>query len=53
MYRVRITGRWLPWVSNANPDWMRSVQEKYDLGGTLQNQGKIRRRFYDFLNSGV
>ena len=38
MYRVRIAGRWLPWVSNANPDWMRSVQEKYDRGGTLDTK---------------
>lgn len=38
MYRVRVAGRWLPWVSNANPEWMRSVQEKYDLGGTLDTK---------------
>ena len=38
MYRVRVAGRWLPWVSNANPEWMRSVQEKYDLGGTLDTR---------------
>lgn len=38
MYRVRIAGRWLPWVSNADPEWMRSVQEKYDLGGTLDTK---------------
>lgn len=30
--------RWLPWVSNANPEWMVSVQEKYDLGGTLDTR---------------
>ena len=33
MYRVYVEGRWLPWVSNANPDWMRSVQAKYNLDG--------------------
>lgn len=38
MYRVHVDNRWLPWVSNANPDWMVSVQEKYDLGGTLDTK---------------
>lgn len=35
MYRVHVQGNWLPWVSNADPKWMRSVQTKYNLGGTL------------------
>lgn len=35
MYRVHVGGIWLPWVSNADPKWMRSVQTKYNLGGTL------------------
>ncbi|WP_411676882.1 C39 family peptidase [Caproicibacter sp.] len=35
MYRAFVDGEWLPWVSNADPEWMRSVQNKYDLGGTL------------------
>ena len=35
MYRAYVEGRWLPWVSNANPEWMRSVQAKYSLDGTL------------------
>lgn len=35
MYRVHIENRWLPWVSNANPEWMQSVQVKYGLDGTL------------------
>ena len=35
MYRAYVEGRWLPWVSNANPEWMRSVQAKYNLDGTL------------------
>lgn len=35
MYRVHVGGSWLPWVSNADPKWMRSVQTKYNLGGTL------------------
>lgn len=35
MYRVHVEGNWLPWVSNADPKWMRSVQTKYNLGGTL------------------
>ncbi len=34
MYRAYVEGRWLPWVSNANPEWMRSVQAKYNLDGT-------------------
>ena len=38
MYRVHVDNRWLPWVSNANPEWMVSVQEKYDLGGTLDTR---------------
>ena len=37
MYRVYVEGRWLPWVSNANPEWMRSVQAKYHLDGTLDD----------------
>ena len=37
MYRVYVEGRWLPWVSNANPEWMRSVQAKYNLDGTLDD----------------
>ena len=39
MYRVYADGRWLPWVSNADPEWMRSVQSKYNLGGTLDISG--------------
>lgn len=35
MYRVHVDGNWLPWVSNADPKWMRSVQSKYNLDGTL------------------
>lgn len=35
MYRVYTDSRWLPWVSNADPKWMRSVQSKYNLDGTL------------------
>lgn len=39
MYRARVEGRWLPWVSNADPEWMRSVQSKYSLDGTLDTSG--------------
>lgn len=39
MYRARIDGEWLPWVSNADPEWMRNVQSKYSLGGTLDTSG--------------
>ena len=35
MYRAYVDGRWLPWVSNADPEWMSSVQAQYNLGGTL------------------
>ena len=36
MYRTRKTnGEWLPWVSNADPDWMILAQAKYNLGGLL------------------
>ena len=35
MYRAFVDNEWLPWVSNANPDWMRSVQDKYNLDGSL------------------
>ena len=29
MYRVHVGGRWLPWVSNADPEWMQSVFDKH------------------------
>ena len=35
MYRVKAGGNWLPWVSNAAPEWMRSVQVKYGITGVL------------------
>ena len=35
MYRAYEDGAWLPWVSNADPEYMRSVQSKFNLGGTL------------------
>lgn len=35
MLRTKTGGRWLPWVSNADPEWMRSVQRKYGLNLTL------------------
>ena len=35
MYRAYVDGRWVPWVSNADPEWMQDVQENYNLGGTL------------------
>ena len=39
MYRAYVDGRWLPWVSNADPEWMSSVQSQYNLGGTLDTKG--------------
>ena len=38
MYRVYVDGAWLPWVSNANPDWMQAVQVKYALGGRMDTE---------------
>ena len=35
MYRVKVEGEWLAWVSNADPEWMQSVKSKYNLDGTL------------------
>ena len=35
MYRVHVGGRWLPWVSNADPEWMQSVFDKHHLDGSL------------------
>ena len=39
MYRAYVDGSWLPWVSNADPEYMRSVQSKFNLGGTLDTSG--------------
>lgn len=39
MYRAYVDGEWLPWVSNADPEWMASAQVKYNLGGTLDTTG--------------
>ncbi|QNK42207.1 C39 family peptidase [Caproicibacter fermentans] len=41
MYRAYVNGEWLPWVSNADPEWMRSVQSKYSLGSTLDTSGSF------------
>lgn len=38
MYRARVAGRWLPWVSNADAEWMQSVQKQYGLDGTLDTK---------------
>ncbi|MBR4073328.1 MAG: C39 family peptidase [Clostridia bacterium] len=35
MYRVLVNGIWLPWVSNADPEWMYFVQRKYGLKGVI------------------
>ena len=35
MYRVKADGEWLPWVSNADPEWMEAVKSKYNLDGKL------------------
>lgn len=50
MYRVRVDNRWLPWVSNANPEWMQSVQEKYDLGGKLDTKSTYAGNKGDNIN---
>ncbi|WP_411676901.1 hypothetical protein [Caproicibacter sp.] len=41
MYRAYVNGEWLPWVSNADPEWMRNVRNKYSLGGTLDTGGSF------------
>ncbi len=38
MYRALVDGAWLPWVSNADPEWMQAVQVKYALGGKLDTE---------------
>ena len=35
MYRVHVGGRWLPWVSNADPEWMQAVFTAHNLDGSL------------------
>ena len=35
MYRAYVDSKWLPWVSNAAPDWMENVWNTFDLPGTL------------------
>lgn len=65
MYRVYTDSRWLPWVSNADPEWMRNVKTKYSLNGTLdtgssyagidgKNIGGVEIRIFeeDSLNAG-
>ncbi|MBO5019034.1 MAG: C39 family peptidase, partial [Clostridia bacterium] len=37
MYRV-YTDKWLPWVSNADPEWMQSVKIKYGIVGALDTR---------------
>ncbi len=37
MYRVYTT-KWLPWVSNADPEWMQSVKLKYKIAGSLDTK---------------
>ena len=37
MYRA-YTDHWLPWVSNADPEWMQSVKLKYGIEGTLDTK---------------
>ncbi len=38
MYRAKVNGVWLSWVSNADPEWMRFVQRKYGLDGVLDTK---------------
>lgn len=45
MYRAYVDGRWLPWVSNADPEWMQDVQENYNLGGIIGCQFIICRNY--------
>ncbi|MCI9274210.1 MAG: hypothetical protein HFE39_09720 [Clostridiales bacterium] len=39
MYRAYANGRWLPWVSNADPGIMQQIHQNYHLGGTLDTAG--------------
>ena len=39
MYRAIVDGEWQPWVSNADPEWMRFAKSKYGLQGTLNEAG--------------
>lgn len=38
MYRVKIETGWLSWVSNADPEYMISVKERYGLDGALDTR---------------
>ncbi|WP_077534333.1 C39 family peptidase [Massiliimalia massiliensis] len=38
MYRVHVEERWLPWVSNADSEWMRQAKTKYGLDGLLDTE---------------
>ena len=38
MYRAFVDGVWLPWVSNADSEWMSYVQRKYRLDGVLDTK---------------
>ncbi len=35
MYRAKVNGAWLNWVSNGQPDVMRTIQSEYGLDGDL------------------
>lgn len=35
MYRAKVGGKWLNWVSNGQPDVMSTIQSEYDLDGGL------------------
>lgn len=37
MYRAYTT-KWLPWVSNADPEWMQGVKLKYGIEGSLDTK---------------
>ena len=35
MYRAKVAGSWLDWVSNGNPNVMQTIKSEYDLSGNL------------------
>ena len=38
MYRAKVAGEWLEWVSNGNPSAMQEIQNQYGLPGALDTK---------------
>ena len=41
MYRAKVDGTWLPWVSNAEESAMQSVYDKYHLSGGMGSTASL------------